>query len=90
VRRLLFRVIHDIALMIDRRLDEQSTQPSAAVLDSQTVKAPAAHKRGYGANKKITGRKRHIAVDTYGRLLMVNLTAANIWIRRRRKRCWRH
>jgi putative transposase len=28
--------------------------------------------------KKIVGRRRHIAVDTDGRLLMVNLTPANI------------
>jgi uncharacterized RmlC-like cupin family protein len=30
------------------------------------------------AGKKIVGRKRHIAVDTDGRLLMVNLTTADI------------
>ncbi len=34
--------------------------------------------RGYDAGKKINGRKRHIAVDTDGRLLMVNLTTADI------------
>lgn len=78
VRRLLFRVVHDIALMMDRLLHERNKQPSAGVLDSQTVKAPAALERGYDANKKITGRKRHIAVDTDGRLLMVNLTPASI------------
>ena len=39
-------------------------------MDSQSVKAPAAKKRGYDAAKKIVGRKRHIAVDTDGRLLM--------------------
>jgi len=48
------------------------------VLDSQSVKAPAAAVRGYDANKKIKGRKRHIAVDTDGRLLMVNLTPADM------------
>ena len=36
------------------------------------------HERGYDANKKISGRKRHIAVDTDGRLLAVNLTPADI------------
>jgi putative transposase len=77
VRRLLFRVVHDIALMMDRLLHARNEQPRAGVLDSQTVKAPAARERGYDANKKITGRKRHIAVDTDGRLLMVNLTAAS-------------
>ncbi|MFS0757488.1 IS5 family transposase [Noviherbaspirillum sp. 1P10PC] len=78
VRRLLFRVVHDIALMMDRLLHERNKQPSAGVLDSQAVKAPASRERGYDANKKITGRKRHIAVDTDGRLLMVNLTTASI------------
>ena len=41
-------------------------------------KAPEAKTRGYDAGKKIAGRKRHIAVDTDGRLLMVNLTPADI------------
>ena len=44
----------------------------------QTIKAPHATTRGYDANKKTVGRKRHIAVDTDGRLLMVNLTTADI------------
>ena len=34
--------------------------------------------RGFDGAKKTTGRKRHIAVDTDGRLLMVNLTAADV------------
>jgi putative transposase len=78
VRLLLFRTIHDVALMIDRERAGREASPSAAVIDSQTVKAPAARERGYDANKKIVGRKRHIAVDTDGRLLMVNLTTADI------------
>jgi len=56
----------------------REASPSAAVIDSQSVKAPHAETRGYDAGKKIIGRKRHIAVDTDGRLLMVNLTTANI------------
>src|SRR5712672_1817171 len=48
------------------------------VIDSQSVKAPEAKTRGYDAGKKIVGRKRHIAVDTDGRLLMINLTPADI------------
>jgi transposase len=42
------------------------------------VKAPSAATCGYDANKKVVGRKRHIAVDTDGRLLMVNLTTTDI------------
>ena len=78
VRRLLFQTIHDVALMIDRELAGREASPTAGIVDSQTVKAPAAQARGYDANKKIVGRKRHIAVDTDGRLLMVNLTTADI------------
>ncbi len=64
--------------MMDREHAGREASPSAAVIDSQTVKAPAARARGYDANKKVVGRKRHIAVDTDGRLLMVNLTTADI------------
>ncbi len=48
------------------------------MIDSQSVKAPQGKTRGYDAGKKIVGRKRHIAVDTDGRLLMVHLTPADI------------
>jgi transposase len=78
VRLLLFRTIHDIALMMDRERQGREASPSGGVLDSQSVKAPAARKRGYDAGKKVVGRKRHIAVDTDGRLSMVNLTPADI------------
>lgn len=78
MRRMLFRTIHDVALMLDRQCHARQAEPSAAVIDSQSVKAPAASQRSYDANKKITGRKRHIAVDTDGRLLMVNLTPADL------------
>lgn len=75
---LLFRTIHDVALMIGRERSGRAAQPTAGVIDSQSVKAPGSKKRGYDAGKKIVGRKRHIAVDTDGRLLMVNLTTADI------------
>jgi putative transposase len=78
VRLLLFRTIHDLAVMVDRERVGREASPSAGVIDSQTVKAPMAAERGYDAGKKIVGRKRHIAVDTDGRLLMVNLTTADI------------
>ena len=79
VRLMLFRSIHNIAVMIDREREGRGASPTAGVLDSQTVKAPAAGaKRGYDGAKRTVGRERHIAVDTDGRLLMVNLTPANI------------
>src|ERR1700692_3052622 len=54
VRFLLFRTIHDVALMSDRERSGRAAQPTAGVIDSQSVKAPAAKKRGYDAGKKVT------------------------------------
>ena len=55
-------------------------QPSAAIIDSQSVRAAetvAARSRGYDAGKNVNGRKRHIATDTIGLLLVVAVTAAS-------------
>nr|WP_199434823.1 IS5 family transposase [Qaidamihabitans albus] len=54
--------------------------PSAAAIDSQSVRAAETvgkPTRGYDGGKKVDGRKRHIAVDTLGLLLVVMVTAAN-------------
>ena len=51
-----------------RVAEGRATEPSAAIIDSQSVKAAAtvgATSRGYDAGKKINGRKRHIAVDSW-------------------------
>lgn len=54
-------------------------QPTAAILDSQTVRsADQAGERGYDAAKKIKGIKRHILVDTLGLLLAVCVTPAHL------------
>lgn len=78
MRRFLIVTLHNLAVMIDREQAGRDASPTAAVIDSQSVKAPVAKNRGFVANKKIVGRKRHIAADTDGRLLMVNLTTADI------------
>ena len=78
-RRFLFQTLHDVTLMLHRERAGREASPTAGVIDSQSVKASApGAQRGYDAGKKIVGRKRHIAVDTDGRLLMVNLTPADI------------
>ncbi len=75
-RRFLFQTIHAVELRRERAGREAS--PSGAVIDSPSIKAPQAKARGYDAAKKVVGRKRHIAVDTDGRLLMVHLTPADV------------
>ena len=56
-RRFLFQTIHDLALMVDREKAGREASPSAAVIDSQSVKAPHAETRGYDAGKSAPRRR---------------------------------
>ena len=50
-----------------------------AIVDAQSVKnTDTATQKGYDAGKKISGIKRHIAVDTNGLLHGVEITTANV------------
>ncbi|WP_067481094.1 IS5 family transposase [Nocardia amamiensis] len=60
---------------------DRDPDPTAAIIDSQTVRAAetiGTASRGWDAGKKLNGRKRHVIVDTLGLLLIVHVTAANI------------
>ncbi|MEV4125137.1 IS5 family transposase, partial [Nocardia sp. NPDC049707] len=64
-----------------RAAEGRGPMPTAAIIDSQSVRgADTVHRdtRGYDAGKKTNGRKRHLAVDTTGLLLVVVVTVASI------------
>lgn len=76
-----WRRVHDILRDQVRVLEGRDPSPTAAVIDSQSVKGAetvGAARRGYDAGKKINGVKRHIAVDTLGLLLVVMVTGAGV------------
>ena len=51
-----------------------------AIIDSQSVKIGilTEHAVGFDGGKQIKGRKRHLLVDTFGLVIMVVVTAANV------------
>src|SRR5579863_4873759 len=66
-------------VMLDRERVGREASPSAAVMDSQSVKTTeAGGPHGYDAGKQVNGRKRHALVDTDGRALVLQAHPASV------------
>jgi len=62
-----------------RMQDIRHSKTSFCIVDSQSVQnASSAEESGYDAGKKVSGIKRHIAVDTNGLPHAIHITTANI------------
>ena len=73
--------IHDALRGKVRRAAGRSAEPTAAILDAQTVKTSGnvpEQSQGIDAGKRIKGRKRHVATDVLGLLFVVLVTAASV------------
>lgn len=78
------RVTHAMLAALRGELRQQqgrAVQPSAGIIDAQSVKGAdtvGRGTRGYDAGKKVNGRKRFIVTDTMGLLIVVVVLAASV------------
>ena len=72
--------VHDVLYRRCRDLEGREESPSAAIIDSQSVKTgPDAREQvGFDAGKRIKGRKRHLVTDMLGLMLRVEVHSAGV------------
>jgi transposase len=72
--------VHDVLYRQSRELEGRDESPTAAIIDSQSVRtgAEAREMVGFDAGKRVKGRKRHLVTDTLGLMLRIEVHSAGV------------
>ena len=76
---VLEALLYKLSLQIRKKQGRQP-EPTLVIVDAQSVKTTAgtSEQKGFDGDKKVTGRKRHLGVDTQGNVVAAGVTSAGV------------